>query len=115
MADITYDIDKLKKAKEAIDDLIDNLNDDNKKLTEALADLKAGWKTDTGTKFFDEHKDTWTEYVKKYAPVVVKSKNATKRQKRYARSIKRSVSGTLRAMKMVKNVSVSRVLERCRG
>lgn len=25
MADITYDIDKLKKAKEAIDDLIDNL------------------------------------------------------------------------------------------
>ena len=66
MADITYDIDKLKKAKEAIDDLIDNLNDDNKKLTEALADLKTGWKTDTGTKFFDEHKDTWTEYVKKY-------------------------------------------------
>lgn len=66
MADIIYDIDKLKKAKEAIDDLIDNLNDDNQKLTEALADLKAGWKTDTGTKFFDEHKDTWSEYVKKY-------------------------------------------------
>lgn len=66
MADIIYDIDKLKTAKEAIDDLIDNLNDDNKKLTEALADLKAGWKTDTGTKFFDEHKDTWSEYVKKY-------------------------------------------------
>ena len=66
MADITYDIDKLEKAKEAIDELIDNLNDDNKKLTEALADLKAGWQTDTGTKFFDEHKDTWTEYVKKY-------------------------------------------------
>ena len=60
MADITYDIDKLKKAKEAIDDLIDNLNDDNKKLTEALAE------TDTGTKFFDEHKDTWSEYVRKY-------------------------------------------------
>ena len=66
MADITYDIDKLIKAKEAIDDLIDNLNDDNKKLTEALADLRAGWKTDTGTKFFDEHKDTWSEYVRKY-------------------------------------------------
>lgn len=66
MADIIYDIDKIKKAKEAIDDLIDNLNDDNKKLTAALADLKAGWKTDTGTKFFDEHKDTWSEYVKKY-------------------------------------------------
>ena len=56
MADITYDIDKLKKAKKAIDDLIDNLNHDNKKLTEALSDLKVGWKTDTGTKFFDEHK-----------------------------------------------------------
>lgn len=66
MADITYDINKLEKAKEAIDELIDNLNDDNKKLTEALADLKAGWQTDTGTKFFDEHKDTWSEYVKKY-------------------------------------------------
>lgn len=66
MADIIYDIDKIKTAKEAIDDLIDNLNDDNKKLTEALADLEAGWKTDTGTKFFDEHKDTWSEYVKRY-------------------------------------------------
>lgn len=66
MADIIYDIDKLKKAKEAIDGLIDSLNDDNQKLTEALADLKAGWKTDTGAKFFDEHKDTWSEYVKKY-------------------------------------------------
>ena len=66
MADIIYDIDKLKKAKEAIDDLVDNLNSDNKKLTESLAELKAGWKTDTGTKFFDEHKDTWSEYVKKY-------------------------------------------------
>ena len=66
MADIIYDIDKLEKAKEAIDDLIDNLNSDNEKLTEALADLKAGWKTDTGAKFFDEHKDTWSEYVKKY-------------------------------------------------
>ena len=66
MADIIYDIDKLKKAKEAIDGLIDNLNDDNQKLTEALADLKAGWKTDPGAKFFDEHKDTWSEYVNKY-------------------------------------------------
>lgn len=66
MTDIIYDIDKLKKAKEAIDDLIDNLNDDNQKLTKALVDLKAGWKTDAGTKFFDEHKDTWSEYVKKY-------------------------------------------------
>lgn len=66
MADIIYDIDKLEKAKEAIDDLIDNLNNDNIKLTEALADLKVGWKTDTGTKFFDEHKDNWSEYVKKY-------------------------------------------------
>lgn len=66
MADIIYDIDKLKKAKEAIDDLIDNLNSDNEKLSESLADLKAGWQTDTGTKFFDEHKDTWTEYVNKY-------------------------------------------------
>ena len=52
MVDITYDVDKLRKAKEAIDGLIDNLNDDNKNLTEALADLEVGWKTEAGTKFF---------------------------------------------------------------
>ena len=53
-------------AKKAIDELIDDLNDNNEKLTEALGALKEGWKTDTGTKFFDEHKDTWSAYVAKY-------------------------------------------------
>ena len=58
----------------------------------------------TGKKDYEKEYNELSEYVKKYAPVVVKSKNATKRQKRYARSIKRSVSGTLRAMKMVKKL-----------
>lgn len=66
MADIIYDIEKLRKAKTAIDDLIDNLNDDNDSLTTALGELKNGWNTDAGIKFFNDHKDVWSDYVKKY-------------------------------------------------
>ena len=66
MIDITYDIDKLKEAKKSIDDLVDALNNDNKLLNENLSVLKAQWKTDAGRKFFKDHKDTWTNYVKKY-------------------------------------------------
>lgn len=66
MADIIYDIDKLETAKNAIDDLIDNLDDDNKELTKALICLESGWQTNTGITFFEEHRDTWTAYVNKY-------------------------------------------------
>lgn len=66
MADIVYDIDKIEDAKKAIDNLINDLNDNNKKLTESLEALKTGWQTDTGREFFDEHKDTWSTYVEKY-------------------------------------------------
>lgn len=66
MADIIYDIDKLTNAKVAIDELIDELDNDNQNLTKALTDLENGWNTDAGTKFFDEHKNTWSEYVNKY-------------------------------------------------
>ncbi len=66
MADIIYDIDKLEAAKKSIDDLINTLETDNKNLTDALSTLKAEWKTDAGKKFFDDHKDNWSEYVKKY-------------------------------------------------
>lgn len=66
MADITYDIDKLKEAKKAIDGLISALNKDNKLLNDNLDVLKEQWKTDAGTKFFSDHKDTWTIYVDKY-------------------------------------------------
>ena len=66
MADIIYNVDNLKKAKKSIDDLIDTLDTDNKKLSENLAQLKKEWNTGAGKKFFKDHKDTWSEYVKKY-------------------------------------------------
>lgn len=66
MADIIYDLDKLETAKKSIDDLINILETDNNKLTDALENLKAEWRTDAGKKFFEDHKDTWSEYVKKY-------------------------------------------------
>lgn len=66
MADIIYDLDKLEEAKKSIENLINTLKTDNDNLTDALGSLKAEWKTDTGKKFFDDHKDTWSEYVKKY-------------------------------------------------
>lgn len=66
MADIIYDIEKLEAAKKSIDDLINTLETDNKNLSDALGNLKAEWKTDAGKKFFKDHKDTWSEYVKKY-------------------------------------------------
>lgn len=66
MANIEVDLEKLKSAKLSVDNLIDTLNDDNEKLNDSLKELKAGWKTDAGKKFFKEHKDTWTTYVNKY-------------------------------------------------
>lgn len=66
MADITYDIDMLRSAKSAIDNLKETLDTDNQNLTIALENLKNGWNTSAGKKFFEDHKDTWSEYVKKY-------------------------------------------------
>lgn len=66
MADIIYDIDKLLDAKRAIDNLVDTLEKDNNDLTAALEQLKKEWHTDSGEKFFKDHKDTWSDYVKKY-------------------------------------------------
>ena len=66
MADITYDIDMLRSAKSAIDNLKETLDTDNQNLTIALENLKNGWNTSAGEKFFEDHKDTWSEYVKKY-------------------------------------------------
>lgn len=66
MADIIYDIEALERAKEAIEDLIDTLNECNTNLNKDMQELEKGWQTDAGTKFFEEHRDAWTEYVKKY-------------------------------------------------
>lgn len=65
-ADFIYDIERIQNAKKSIDDLKDNLDESLGQLNKSLADLKNGWQTDAGRKFFDEHKDTWTKYVKKY-------------------------------------------------
>lgn len=66
MANITYDLTDLRNAKKAIKDLKDELNECNTALTTDLNALKKGWNTDAGKKFFEEHKDTWTTYVKQY-------------------------------------------------
>lgn len=66
MADITYDVSSLESAKRSIDDLVTALDTDNTKLNTSLTDLQKAWKTDAGKKFFKDHKDTWTEYVKQY-------------------------------------------------
>ena len=66
MTDITYDIESLKRAKTSVDGLIDTLNECNTNLNTDMQDLKDAWQTDAGKKFFEEHQDTWTEYVKKY-------------------------------------------------
>lgn len=66
MADIIYDIDKLVAAKKAIDNLADTLDKDNRELTNSLEKLKKEWQTNGGGRFFKDHKDTWSDYVKKY-------------------------------------------------
>lgn len=66
MADIIYDIEKIETAKNAIDDLINTLNNDNNALERALNNLQTGWQTDAGQTFFEDHQDTWSKYVEKY-------------------------------------------------
>ena len=72
---IEYDISDITKAKNAVNDLIDNLNNDCTALDSALAQLKKDWNTDAGKKFFKDHKDTWTEYVKLYVKKLTGIKN----------------------------------------
>lgn len=66
MADIIYDIDKLKETKKSITNLKTSLDKCNVDLDKNLLSLKDGWDTDAGKKFFDEHKNNWSKYVKKY-------------------------------------------------
>ena len=66
MADLSYDIEQLKKAKKAISNLKTELDTCNSQLNTNLSDLKNDWQTPAGEEFFNEHKDTWSEYVKKY-------------------------------------------------
>ena len=66
MANITYDLTDLANAKNSIKDLKDELTECNTTLTNDLNSLKQGWNTTAGKKFFKDHKDTWTTYVKQY-------------------------------------------------
>lgn len=66
MADIIYDIDKLKAAKKSISSLKTELDTCNTNLDKNLTSLKNAWNTDAGKKFFKDHKNTWSTYVKKY-------------------------------------------------
>lgn len=79
MADIIYDLEKLEEAKKAIDNLIDALETENQTLTTELAELQAEWQTDAGKKFFEEHKDTWSAYVKKYVKKLTGVSNMLKK------------------------------------
>lgn len=66
MADITYELEDLREAKNSIKNLINALDNDCKRLDSELLDLQSAWVTDAGRKFFDAHKNTWTTYVNKY-------------------------------------------------
>lgn len=66
MSDITYDIDELRTARTAVDNLITTLEECKNNLERDMQALKDAWKTDTGEKFFEEHKDVWTDYVNQY-------------------------------------------------
>lgn len=66
-ADLIYDIENLRTAKKAIDDLVDDLDSSNADLTLSLGDLEKAWQTPAGEKFFQDHKNTWSVYVTKYS------------------------------------------------
>lgn len=71
MADITYDIDDIRNVKLAIDDLVEALDKSCSTLNEKLETLRKAWNTKAGTKFFNDHKDSWTKSVKKYSKKLV--------------------------------------------
>jgi WXG100 family type VII secretion target len=66
MADISYDINELEKAKKAISKLKTELDTCDAQLDNNLTSLKSDWKTNAGKKFFNEHKNNWSTFVKKY-------------------------------------------------
>lgn len=66
MADIRYDIDSLEAARKSIENLKTELDECNTALDSNLKDLEHDWVTKAGKKFFKDHKNTWSIYVKKY-------------------------------------------------
>lgn len=74
MADLKFDIEKIRSMKERCDDLINNeengLTAVANKLNESLEGLKNDWHTPAGEKFFADLDDEWTEQVEKYVGIV---------------------------------------------
>lgn len=92
MADITYDIEALERARKSVDDLITTLNECKSNLDRDMEALKKGWQTDAGDKFFKEHKDTWTEYVNKYVTRMTGVRDMLKKAKDYYEDIDNEVT-----------------------
>lgn len=67
MADVMYNIDKLRDSQKAIKKQRTDLLELNTKLKADLDLLKQGWKTPAGKKFFNDNIVDWDDDVKKYA------------------------------------------------
>lgn len=67
MADVMYNIDKLRDSQKAIKKQRTDLLELNTKLKADLDLLKQGWKTPAGKKFFSDNIVDWDDDVKKYA------------------------------------------------
>lgn len=70
MADVMYNIDKLKDSQKAIKKQRTELLDLNKKLKAELDSLKKDWNTPAGKNFFKENIVDWDDDVKKYAKML---------------------------------------------
>lgn len=67
MADVVYNIDKLRDSQKAIKKQRTDLLALDKKLKTQLEALKKGWKTPAGKKFFKDDIVDWDDDVKKFA------------------------------------------------
>ena len=66
MKNTGYELEAFYESKKAIHDLVDNLDKSCNELDVALEELRQAWQTKAGEKFFEEHEQEWTTYVKKY-------------------------------------------------
>lgn len=66
MADVMYNIDKLRDSQKAIKKQRTDLLELNTRLKADLDSLKQDWKTPAGKKFFNDNIVDWDDDVKKY-------------------------------------------------
>lgn len=70
MADVKYNLEKLKDAKKRFGILKDNLNSLNSDLTEQLQNLQTEWNTPAGKKFFENKQADWSADVTRYTTML---------------------------------------------